>query len=843
MEKVIQESIEKSYTPKLNDDQKSSEKDIELQIKTIRFEDKDICISVKEYQFTPNQDVKIEYEEDILCFTVNQLHSTPGVICEHKIFLPLGSYKMSVIGHSEVAKTFFPWARNCETKVRITETTHISQSDVPTTILLTINVPMVIEIGVLSHKTQIGDKCWLKSISISKTKKHHYVSPFGRFISLSSNDFKPHGHTKLEKLNEGLQVTSQPIKTPGAYAIIDVTGGEILSLSISVSITFPNVAFVYIADLDSRTELTRRTTSVFRSSENTNDEYSTLQTFVKIPSDTKKIRIGLLFSSTVTKQKKRLIIREFEIVPYVSLMDICEELYVLSLKGEEDKFEHCLWQAEKQGIRLTKWEAVNGNDSIHKKDWQNYLSLPYTDEEKRLNRKAINYPGAWGYMLSMKEVFRDAIKKGHNAITVFDNDFIISKGFDHGFSRLIHSIKKGDWDIIYLGASQWCWDDVKSQKKPYYFPDSKTNGTFAVIYHRAVFQRLIERIEAMLSPFDSGPLRDIVLSTSFGRSYVAYPNLIIANVEKSGIRESRNQNEYARRFRWNLDDYPAWFTRWSRYPILLKDRFVQGEYTDSLRPRKHFITGVTTFNRIEYLKNFIKTWYETIDFNADQTLLIADDGSNDGTSEWIENEVFLPGVKLKLIHNNGSGIARQSNSLLNIISEMHPKPSLGFLCNDDIYFTKEGWQTTYYDAILDSGYDHLVYFNATWKKPSLAKEIVKSKLRANCNSREAMGCFYTVTPRLINEIGFFDEQKFPVRGHSHIDFTMRACRIGANESDNLFDYSKSNDYINMFQKEGYVGTHRILTYQEHVWTKSEDYLQIREKLLQDEKRIFVNRPW
>ena len=42
---------------------------------------------------------------------------------------------------------------------------------------------------------------------------------------------------------------------------------------------------------------------------------------------------------------------------------------------------------------------------------------------------------------------------------VFDNDFIISKGFDHGFSRLIHSIKKGDWDIIYLGASQWCWDD------------------------------------------------------------------------------------------------------------------------------------------------------------------------------------------------------------------------------------------------------------------------------------------------------------------------------------------------------------------------------------------------
>ena len=66
-----------------------------------------------------------------------------------------------------------------------------------------------------------------------------------------------------------------------------------------------------------------------------------------------------------------------------------------------------------------------------------------------------------------------------------------------------------------------------------------------------------------------------------------------------------------------------------------------------------------------------------------------------------------------------------------------------------------------------------------------------------------MGCFYTLTPELIKKLGFFDEDSFPVRGHSHVDYTIRACRAEANDSQFLFDLSGSNEYISMVLRDGY----------------------------------------
>ena len=64
-----------------------------------------------------------------------------------------------------------------------------------------------------------------------------------------------------------------------------------------------------------------------------------------------------------------------------------------------------------------------------------------------------------------------------------------------------------------------------------------------------------------------------------------------------------------------------------------------------------------------------------------------------------------------------------------------------------------------------------------------------------------MGCFYTLTPKLIERLGFFDESSFPVRGHSHVDYTMRACRCEANDGQFLFDMNNSNTLIGMVLRE------------------------------------------
>ena len=114
-----------------------------------------------------------------------------------------------------------------------------------------------------------------------------------------------------------------------------------------------------------------------------------------------------------------------------------------------------------------------------------------------------------------------------------------------------------------MGASQWAWDGIEvSPSMGHYSPTKNTNGTFAVIYKSSVFEELVYEIRKMQSPFDSGPLGELVTSKFKDSSYVAFPNISIANVEKPGIRDSRSQTEYAKRFRWRLDDFPGGFTEW-----------------------------------------------------------------------------------------------------------------------------------------------------------------------------------------------------------------------------------------------------------------------------------------
>ena len=214
-----------------------------------------------------------------------------------------------------------------------------------------------------------------------------------------------------------------------------------------------------------------------------------------------------------------------------------------------------------------------------------------------------------------------------------------------------------------------------------------------------------------------------------------------------------------------------------------------------------FVTGVTTVNRLEYLKRFVSDWLATKSTSANSTLIVADDGSSDGTIEWLE-ELELKDSRLIVIRNNGSGIARQSNSILDAISKMKIDIDAVFMCNDDIRFRKSGWDVAYLESMQYSGFDHLVYFNPEWKEPSHSEKFQgKADLVSFCTPREAMGCFYTLTPKLIERLGFFDESSFPVRGHSHVDYTMRACRCEANDGQFLFDMNNSNTLIGMVLRE------------------------------------------
>ena len=466
------------------------------------------------------------------------------------------------------------------------------------------------------------------------------------------------------------------------------------------------------------------------------------------------------------------------------------------------------------------------------------MEKPWNEIDEKLNRKAIDKVGAWGYLLSMKGIFEDALLKNHDSIAVFDDDFILSNSFDHRFSKFIEVIDD-DFEVAYLGASQWLWDETTQPDADYYHPDGNTNGTFAVIYRRKTFRQILMEIEKMESPFDAGPLRNTVLGPSFGKSFVSYPNMAIANLEKPGIRDSRNQVDFSKRFGWDLEEFPSWFSSWSSRPVILRDSGIE-----NLSNRPLFITAVTTVNRKEYLIQFISSWQDTRTNNFDTMLIIADDGSTDGTINWLLDETNLAQSRVVVIRNNSTGIARQSNSVLDHVSRLDKDTQAIFMCNDDIRFLKPGWDESYFDAMIDSEYDHLVYFNSDWKKPTREEKCKKSDLLTSyCTPRQAMGCFYTLTPRLIDTLGYFDEDSFPVRGHSHVDYTMRACRAGANDVESLFDIQNSRALIGMVLRDGYRRTNRTLSVKERMLISSDEELAERESILQTNGRVFVPRGW
>ena len=93
-----------------------------------------------------------------------------------------------------------------------------------------------------------------------------------------------------------------------------------------------------------------------------------------------------------------------------------------------------------------------------------------------------------------------------------------------------------------------------------------------------------------------------------------------------------------------------------------------------------------------------------------------------------------------------------------------------------------------------------------------------------------MGCFYTVKPGLLDEIGYFDEEEFPVRGHSHVDFTMRACRVGKMILRRHLMFWKY-EYISMETRDNYVRTNKILGIWESSQINDKKTLENREKVL------------
>ena len=257
-----------------------------------------------------------------------------------------------------------------------------------------------------------------------------------------------------------------------------------------------------------------------------------------------------------------------------------------------------------------------------------------------------------------------------------------------------------------------------------------------------------------------------------------------------------------------------------------------------------FVFCITTFNRLEYLKKCIVTWDETRDKKHIWGLCVADDGSVDGTQEYLKS-LNIKDVDIQLFFNNRRGVHHQVNGILK--SRFNTDFDLSFAADDDIYFVNSNWDNLYYQAIRLSGFDFLCYFNKKWAENNgrghHCREIPlynsEKKIQSLVCAYNSFGCFWTFTNKLIEEIGYIDCINFGVFGNGHTDYALRCGRAGFNRNDACFDLFESEKYISM-QDKGYKSAYSgCCENGEYVGNIGVPNLQHKGKTLEDSTRRYI----
>lgn len=246
---------------------------------------------------------------------------------------------------------------------------------------------------------------------------------------------------------------------------------------------------------------------------------------------------------------------------YKKINSLFDAIYIISLRKNNNR-KIIKKYFDQFNISFKFIDAIDGNlnqDIINY--YNDYLSWPIGDSRRHYldssnERRVILGPGAIGLSLTYKKIFEQAIDNNYKQILIFEEDCLFDKDINihlHNFMKF-----KSDFDLLFLGASHHSWNDPKILEVPntttnYYLAPHVMDGTFAIAYNCKILPDIIEEIEKMNSPIDSGPIRSILKNNN---SYVLYPNVAIADTTpKSSISgRSRNLRNHRYNVHWDLSN-------------------------------------------------------------------------------------------------------------------------------------------------------------------------------------------------------------------------------------------------------------------------------------------------
>ena len=236
---------------------------------------------------------------------------------------------------------------------------------------------------------------------------------------------------------------------------------------------------------------------------------------------------------------------------------IFDKIYVINLDKDKYKKNMIIKKFKLLNIKFEFFNAINGFDEPHISKYNEYKSKPCSWNgahryEKIRNKKMIRSPGAYGYLVTWVEILKIAISNKYKKILVFDDDVIFHKNFETEIRLFFNSINKS-FKIVSLGVSQHIWSKI-IKKHRYYNPIEFTDGSFAVGLDSTIFNELLNDSLKFNISFDSGPIRNIYIKYKH-ECFIAYPNLVIADLCSSSISEKRSMKLYSNKFNWNLDNF------------------------------------------------------------------------------------------------------------------------------------------------------------------------------------------------------------------------------------------------------------------------------------------------
>ena len=215
-----------------------------------------------------------------------------------------------------------------------------------------------------------------------------------------------------------------------------------------------------------------------------------------------------------------------------------DKVYCINLDRRPDRWTAVNRRLKKIGIEAYRFSAIDG-ESLTREDNQTV--------EKNKDKKesdAITSTGAMGCLLSHLEVLKNAKANNYKRILIFEDDVHMSNDFE----KKISDSSNIEWKLLYLGASQFDWDGIDASTKFYH--SKNTYGTFAYAVDVSLYDELIKACSKKEKPVDSVLCE--IQKKYYGSCYTFFPNIVVADIEDSDIRENGDTKTYAKRVRWNL---------------------------------------------------------------------------------------------------------------------------------------------------------------------------------------------------------------------------------------------------------------------------------------------------